>query len=347
MEETLRCLFYQYLYIMKKLFLFLALFSGYTCIAQIQDSKELQENAKTYMRNGDYDNAALLLIKALDQSPSDLGIAKDLALIYYFQKENTKALETIRPLLDRPDVDDQSFQIAGDIYKALEQTKDAEAMYKKAIKKFNKSGALYNEYGELLSSMQNTSAINLWEKGIEVDPGYSGNYYNAAKYYYFTTDKIWSIIYAEIFINIEPLSARTTEVKSILLDSYKKLFSNDLKNSEGRNNFEQAFLQSMSKANAVAENGINAESLTMIRTRFVLDWFEKYAAKFPFRLFEYYQLLLREGIFPAYNQWIFGATENLQAYQTWTSAHATEYTNFSNFQKGRIFKLSIGQYYHK
>ena len=180
-----------------------------------------------------------------------------------------------------------------------------------------------------------------------MDPSYSGNYYNAAKYYYFTPDKIWSIIYAEIFINIEPLSARTTEVKSLLLDSYKKLFSDGMKDLKGKNNFEQAFIESMGKANAIAENGINAETLTMIRTRFVLDWFEKYASKFPFRLFEYHQQLLREGIFPAYNQWIFGATENLQAYQTWTTEHAAEYGDFTNFQKGRIFKVPTGQYYHK
>ena len=313
-----------------------------------QDSKELQENAKAYMRQGDYDNAALLLIKALEQSPADIGIAKDLALNYYFQKENTKALEIIKPFLDKPDVDDQSFQIAGNIYKALDQTKEADAMYKKGIKKFYKSGALYNEYGELLSSMQNASAISQWEKGIEMDPGYSGNYYNAARYYYFTTDKIWSIIYAEIFINIEPLSTRTVEVKSLLLDSYKKLFSGDLlKTMEGKSNFEQAFISSMSKANEVAEAGINAETLTMIRTRFVLDWFEKYAAKFPFRLFDYQQQLLREGIFPPYNQWIFGATENLSGYQTWTNEHAAENTEFTNFQKGRIFKVPAGQYYHK
>src|SRR5438045_2802991 len=136
---------------MKKLFLFFALFSSFDLIAQQpQDSKELQENAKAYMRQGDYDNAALLLTKALEQSPSDLGIAKDLALNYYFQKENTKALETIKPLLDRPDVDDQSFQIAGNIYKQLDQAKEAEALYKKGIKKFYKRGALYNEYGKLL-----------------------------------------------------------------------------------------------------------------------------------------------------------------------------------------------------
>ena len=332
---------------MKKLILFFALLSGFNSFAQPQDAKELQENAREYMRHGDYDNAALLLIKALDQSPADLGIAKDLALNYYFQKENAKALETVKPLLDRADVDDQTFQIAGNIYKALDQPKEGEALYKKAIKRFPKSGSLYNEYGELLSSIQNNTAINQWEKGIEMDPGYSGNYYNAAKYYYFTIDKIWSILYAEIFINIEPLSARTTEVKSVLLDSYKKLFSGEIKNYETKNNFERAFIESMTKANAIAEKSINAESLTMIRTRFVLDWFEKNAAKYPFKLFEYHRQLLSEGIFPAYNQWIFGATQNLISYQQWTNEHASENAEFNNFQKGRIFKVPIGQYYHK
>ncbi len=332
---------------MKKLFLFFLLLAAIPALAQPQDAKELQENARTYMRAGDYDNAALLLVKAQEQSPADIGIAKDLALNYYFQKDNTKAIETIKPFLDKPDADDQAYQIAGNIYKALDQSKDAEALYKKGIKRFNKSGALYNEYGELLSSLQNAAAINQWEKGIEMDPSYSGNYYNAAKYYYFTTDRIWSIIYAEIFINIEPLSARTTEIKSVLLDSYKKLFSGDLKNMEGKNGFEQAFIQSMNKASEMAENGVNAESLTMIRTRFVLDWYERFAAKFPFRLFEYHQLLLREGIFTAYNQWIFGASENLSAYQGWINDHAEEYSEFSNFQKGRVFKMPPGQYYHK
>jgi tetratricopeptide (TPR) repeat protein len=334
---------------MKTLFtIFILLFSFSASIAQPQDAKQLQDNAKEYMRQGDYGNAALLLIKALDQSPSDLGIAKDLSLNYYFEKENTKALETIKPLLDRPDVDDQTYQIAGNIYKALNLTKEGEALYKKGIKKFPRSGSLYNEYGELLSSMQNGTAINQWEKGIEMDPTYSGNYYNAAKYYYFTTDRVWSVIYAEIFINIEPLSARTTEVKSLLLDSYKKLFADDLlKDLDKKNNFEQSFLQSMSKAKEAATNGITAESLTMMRTRFVLDWFEKYAAKFPFRLFEYQQQLIRDGIFPAYNQWIFGSTQNLTAYQNWISANAAEYIEFSNFQKGRIFKIPSNQYYHK
>ena len=336
------------LYIMKQISIIFAFLFSFSFVNAQQEAKELQQHAREYMRQGDYENATLLLVKALDISPSDIDIAKDLALNYYFEKENKKALEVIKPLLDNPEVDDQTYQVAGNIYKALNQNKEGEALYKKGVKKFPKSGSLYNEYGELLSSMQNATAISQWEKGIEMDPTYSGNYYNAAKYYYFTTDRIWSIIYAEIFINIEPLSARTTEVKSVLLDSYKKLFSEDkLKDLDKKNSFEQAFFRSMNTAFDTAIHSINAESLTMVRTRFILDWFEKNAGKFPYRLFDYQQQLIREGIFPAYNQWIFGATQNLTAYQNWITANAAEYIEFSNFQKGRIFKMPPNQYYHK
>ncbi len=333
---------------MKKGFIFFVLLTN-CFVLQAQETVKFYESGKTYMRQGDYENAAPLLLKALQQDPANIAIAKDLAFNYYFLRENNKALEIIKPLLEKNDADDQVYQIAGNIYRAMDMLKETEALYKKAIKKFPKNGVMYNEYGEFLSSQQNENAINQWEKGIEMDPSYSTNYYNAAKYYYFTTDKIWGIIYAELFLNIEPVSARTAEVKNILLDSYKKLFADTelQKIPRDKNTFEKAFLQTISKEIPTAAVGLTAETLTMIRTRFIINWFENYADNFPSKLFDLHQQLLREGMFDAYNQWIFGATQNLDAYQKWTASYATEYSEFMNFQKGRIFKIPSGQYYHK
>jgi len=332
----------------KKLFIFFALVTCFF-ISNAQNANELHETAKGFMRQGDFANASLVLNKALEQQPGNMEITKDLALNYYLQKDNTKALETIKPLIDRNDADDQCFQIAGNIYKALNQLKECDKLYKKGIKKFPQSGSLYNEYGELLWAMQDLSAIKQWEKGIEMDPGYSSNYYNATKYYYVTSDKVWNIIYGEIFLNIEPSTGRTSEIKNILLDSYKKIFSDAdiFKNVKEKNSFEQAFLQTLYKQNSIASSGMNPETLTMIRTRFILDWFNGPSTKFPFRLFDYQLQLLRDGMFDAYNQWLFGTVQNLVAYQNWTTAHAVEYDEFSKFQKGRIFKIPAKQYYHK
>lgn len=316
--------------------------------AQAPDAKQLHETAKTFMKQGDYPNATLVLNRALQLDPQNIAISKDLALNYYLQKDYNKALETIKPVLDRDDADDQCFQVAGNIYKSLGEDKECEKIYKKGIKKFPESGALYNDWGELLFAQRNVDAIKQWEKGIEQDPSFSRNYYNAAKFYFLTTDKVWSILYAEIFINMEPLGNKTPEIKEMLLESYKKLFAdvNLEQGNKAKNDFTKAYLQSMNKQTSQASLGLNAESLTMIRTRFVLDWVNEFGSKYPYHLFNYQRQLLQEGMFEAYNQWLFGPVENLAAFQNWTNTHNTEYSTFNNFQKSRVFKMPEGQYYH-
>ncbi len=313
-----------------------------------QDAKQLHDNARDFMHKGDYANAILVLNRALLKEPNNLEVAKDLGLNYYYSKDYKKAIEVLNPLFDRADVDDQVFQIAGDAYWALEDASGSENAYRKGIKKLPNSGALYNELGKVLWTKNDFNAIKQWEKGIENDPGFAGNYYNASKYYYFTTDKVWSLIYGEIFINIDPKSAYSPEIKNILLEGYKKLFADaDLeKNNKDKGSFAIAFLKTMNKQSSLATSGINAETLTMIRTRFILDWDVTYAAKFPFKLFQLHKQYIEEGLFNAYNQWVFATAQNLPAYQSWTTAHSQEYNDFNRFLEGRMFKVPAGQFYH-
>ncbi len=335
---------------MKKYFvLFFASLMAFATYAQTDDPKTLYETAKNFMRTGDFDNAIVVLGHALEQDKDNLDMQKDLVMCYYFKRDYVKALEGAKKLIDRNDADEACFQIAGNVYKALEQPKDCEKVYKKGLKKFPKSGPLYSEYGELLWATKDYSAIDQWEKGIEVAPFYSGNYYNAALYYFYTKDKVWCLIYGEIFVNMESLSERGTAMKQLLLQAYKeKLFADpDLMKGEEKNKseFAKAFLEGMSKQYSLAAKGITTESLTMIRTRFILDWFDHNATKFPFRLFDFQRQLLQEGMFEAYNQWLFGITENPAAYDNWTKTHEQEYNAFTTFQRSRVFKMPPGQYY--
>jgi hypothetical protein len=223
-------------------------------------------------------------------------------------------------------------------------------MYKKALSRFPKSGALHAEYGELLlyTEKDRTAAIVEWESGIRMDPSYAGNYYHAAKFYHANQSWVWALFYGEVFINLESLSTRTAEVKSLVTDAYKKFFLEQHAPAAGVKvgAFESAFTAALAKQSDLAGMGINAESLTMIRTRFLLEWFNGPAAKFPHKLFDVQQGLLREGLFDAYNQWIFGATGNIVAFQNWVNTHAEEYANFTKFHRNRIFKIPEGQYYH-
>ena len=303
------------------------------------------------MRSGDFDNAIIVLTRALKLDNKNLDLQKDLVMSYYLKRDYVKALDGVKAIIDRDDADVVSFQIAGNVYKALEQVKDCEKVYKAGLKKFPGSGPLYSEYGELLWAKKDFSAIEQWETGIRMDPTYSGNYYNAARYYFYAKDKIWALIYGEIFVNMESLSDRGTAMKQLLLQAYKeKLFADaDLMAGQQKNKseFARAFLECMSKQSSLANRGITTETLTMIRTRFILDWFDKYAGRFPYKLFDYQRQLIQEGIFNAYNQWLFGTVENLATYDNWTKTHDEEYKNFIAFQKTRVFKMPTGQYYQE
>lgn len=334
---------------MKKLFsLFTLVIITLVSIAQ-EDAKTLHETAKSFMRSGDFDNAVIVLTRALQQDKNSLELQKDLVMSYYLKRDYTRAMEGVKSLIDRDDADVVVYQLGGNVYKALEEAKECEKVYRKGLKKFPKSGPLYSEYGEFLWATKDYSAISQWEKGIQVDPSYSGNYYNAALYYFYTKDKVWSLIYGEIFINMESLSQRGIAMKQQLLRSYKeKLFADaDLLKGEEKNKseFAKAYLQTMGKQSSMANKGITTEVLTMIRTRFILDWYQTNATKFPFRLFDYQQQLLKEGLFDAYNQWLFGAVENLATFDNWSKNHTDQYQAFTTFQQNRIFKMPAGQYY--
>src|SRR6185312_15363304 len=149
---------------------------------QAGDTASPRETARAYTRQGDYTNAVVVLTEALKKDPQNIDLSKDIAFNYYLEKEYDKGITVGKALVERPDADVTSYQILALLYKAIGNVRDCDKLYKAGIKRFPRSGVLLNEYGEMLWARQDYSAIRLWEKGIEIDPNYSGNYYNAARY---------------------------------------------------------------------------------------------------------------------------------------------------------------------
>ena len=141
-------------------------------------------------------------------------------------------------------------------------------------------------------------------------------------------------------------------MKAALLEAYKKLYLKGevykaLKNSKTLP-FEKLYLETLTNTVTMATEGITPDQLMAIRTRFILDWYAaKRNEKFPFRLFDNLQFMLKEGFFDAYNQWLFGTSDNIDAYDKWVSTHDKQAADFSNFQHSRVFKLANGQFYMK
>ena len=333
---------------MLKLLLPILLCCYFSSTAQ-QTVEQLRETAITFQRQEDFTNTFMVLGRALELSPQNLTILKDIAYTYYLAGDFKRAEDRISPLLDRDDADVQVFQIAGNIYKILEKWKQAEKMYKKGLVKFPTSGPLCSEYGEMMWKLSRPEeAVKLWERGIISDPSYSENYYHAAKFYFAAADKARSIVYGEIFVNLESYSTRTSEIKMLLIESYKRVFiASDAKQYfiKKTTEFESRFLEILMRQSSLAVHGITPETLLVIRTRFLLDWFNMPDNPFPFELFSHMQNLLREGMFEAYNAWLFGPSSDINAYQNWIKTHEVGYKRFQEYQRNKLFRMPEGQHY--
>ena len=80
---------------MKKYFLSLLLSAQSSHHFAQEDVKTLHENAKTFMRSGDFDNAIIVLVRALQQDKKSLDLQKDLVMCYYLKRDYAKALDGV------------------------------------------------------------------------------------------------------------------------------------------------------------------------------------------------------------------------------------------------------------
>ena len=332
---------------MKHFVIIVLLMASYSTVcAQQPTAQELYQTAKNFMQQGDYENADLVFTSALKQAPENKDILKDYAYLKCLKKDYTKAISIGKFLTDKKDADVQSFQILGMAYKGNKDYISCTKLYQVALKKYPNSGVLYNDLGELLALDGNLPvAIQAWETGILKDPNYANNYYNAIMYFdKFDKSLLWQLLYGEIFVNLESFTQRTAEVKSMLLDGYKKLYIEydveKLSTDSKLTVFERTIFDNLNKSKNIAASGVAPETVTAIRTRFILDWFFlKNDDTQPYQLFQHQQYLLREGMFDAYNQWLFGASTSPAAYQIWLNTHNKEAAAFKQYQQNKVFKL--------
>ena len=317
--------------------------------AQEQTAKLMQETARILVQKGDFENAIVVLERAKKQEPNNIEILRDLCFANYLKREFARSIEVGKELTDKPEADPQAFQLLGLSYKAIASYKECGKLYRMALRKFPNSGVIYNEYAEVFALENNMEeAIAQWEKGIELDPVYSSNYYNAAMYYVRKNNWLRAVLYGEIFLNLESYTARTEEIKTQLFSAYKGILApgaiQQLMAVKTVSVFEKSILDVLTKAAARTKvSGI--DDLISIRTRFILEWAQGKEKQFPFRLFVHQQYLLNQGLFEAYNYWLFSTAISAELYEAWGKSYAKESEAFKAFQQSRVFKIPLGEYY--
>jgi tetratricopeptide (TPR) repeat protein len=316
------------------------------------------EEALKLMETNQLDEALVLLSQARKLDKKNIIYPYEMAYAYYLKKSYKSAIKTLKKIKKHEDVNELVYQLIGNCYYLLNDTGRSIKAYEDGLSKFPQSGALYLELGnlELLREAYNP-ALKYYKKGIEVDPNFSSNYYWVSKVYALTTEEVWSLIYGEIFMNLERNSERTIEISNLLYQVYK----NELRiesdsvisvsfsqteyvktDSDAANQlipFGVGIFEPLLIRASLGEISVNMESLSRIRSRFTTLYFtEKYNETHPNILFEYQQEIANQGLSDAYHHWVL-MQGDIDAFESWYENHKTEWQAFANWFASNLLKI--------
>jgi len=322
--------------------IFLLSWVSVTCTAQATwpspEVEQMYNQAREYMTNGNVKQAIIVYQQAIPLAPDNPLLFRDLGKAYYLSGNYTDAHKTLESVIKTKEADEQTFQVMAACETAANDDKSAKKTLEKGIDKFPNAGLLYHDLGKYYDNNNDAPhALATWLDGIEKDPAYHVNYYEAARIYATTNKPVWAILYGEIFVNIESQTPRAQETRTLIMDAYRKLYNTPkaavlefkkVKEAEPTN-FEDAVYTTLIHLSPVVLDGVTTENLTMLRTRFEMEWFSTYADKYPFTLFSYYDDMTRNGFFDVYNEWLFGMAENKQLYDSWNKFHAGSIQQFT------------------
>jgi tetratricopeptide (TPR) repeat protein len=302
------------------------------------------------MHKENYKGAIEAYSDAVDLDSSKANYQFQLGLAHYFAKNYKITISVLHSLLKKFPADERYYSLMGSCYTETRNDKKAYSVLQEGLKKYPNSGNIHSQLGKIEYDHKNFNlAINFWENGVQADPMYPSNYYYLSLAYGSTKEKMWGIIYGEIFINLETNTERTYEIMKRVYDFYQQaifikspknkfaLFSDEvsrLSNEQIRDtmllhkNFSISFNDISQRSLIVFKDKYNTQKLIEFRKRVIDLWYSKNRPlDFPIPIFDYQREIISEGYFEAYNYWLFSKGDP-KAFNDWLEINKKKYDEF-------------------
>jgi len=343
----------------KTIGLFLLIMLGQPCFGQ--NPNEKLDQAIKLMDSGKVDESIVLLQEGRKLEPDRFDYPYEMAYAYYMKGEFAESIKILEQIENHKSVSDVLYQLLGNSYDNIKNSKKAIEVYERGLKKFPNSGNLYLELGVMhLDDKDMNVALSYFEKGIEVAPTFPSNYFWASKIFCKSTEEVWGMIYGEIFMNLERNSKRTVEISKLLFDTYKS----EIKFT-GENSFSVSFSKN-STVNAsdltnpgafklpfgvgvyeptlmlsmLSVKTIDINSLDIIRTNFIDNYFSKgFDKTYPNVLFSYQKQIKDAGHIEAYNHWTLMKGDEA-GFGKWLSSNKEKWDNFVKWFTDNRIKIN-------
>ncbi len=333
-------------------------------------AREKLEKAVDLMDNGKLDESIALLEEALKLDiDNKYPYSYEMAYAYYSKEDYKKSIKILKSIKNEKGVSERYYQLLGNSYDMMGNSKKALKTYDNGLKKFPNSGKMYLEKGNVyLGKKEYEQALAFYEQGIQAEPEFPSNYYRATLLYCSSSEKIWGVIYGEIFMNLERNSKRTVEISELLYNTYKKAIRIDSDTSGSLNLSRNFILAVNTKSKNVVPFSMAYEltmciglplgkmtkdkteliaSLTAMRTTFITNWWLKNSnVTYPNALIDYQKLLMDKGCFEAYNYWLLMKGDEDES-DAWIGKNKEKWDEFVKWYTNNPMKINESNKFYK
>ncbi len=309
---------------------------GQTSKTNAEIAARINQEAIKLMDQGYYAKSIKILKECKKLDPTNITYPYEIAYAYYLQRKYKKAITILEGLKNHKDVTDLVYQLLGNAYGYYGKGQKAFETYQEGLRLIPYSGPLNLEMGYIYINAQPQDldkALAYFEKGIEVAPTFPSNYYWATKIYSHKNEIVWSMLYGEIFLNLERNGKYFNEISKLMFDNYKKSvkFTSDTsfilnftnatetkKTNPAKPSYETDIYESTMFNALKGISDININSLDTIRTRFLNLYYKNgYDINYPNALISFQKQIEDAGHLEAYNHGIlmYGDEQNFKEWQ--------------------------------
>lgn len=289
----------------------------------------------------------------------------EIGLAYYIMEDYPQAEKILRKVQRRDGSDPLQYKMLGNTYSLMGNRDKSRKTYHKGLKKYPNAGSLYLELGIVEKLDANfEQALFYWEQGIAADPTHSSNYYWATKFFNATDERIWALLYGEIFLNLEFNTPRVDEISALLFEVYNDVHETKGDTAQTLNLTQRGFtinltlddLKDLKKSSAeemaklfrlpfegvvslsmaigsihYGDDGkIDLEGIHLLRSAFIEHWMlgeDNQQEKYPFVLFPFHARMMEQGLFQYYNYFLLRSGDP-ETYETFKNDNEAGFFRF-------------------
>jgi tetratricopeptide (TPR) repeat protein len=314
------------------------------------------------INNKEYKEAIETFNKAISLDPKVIEYHYEKALAFTLSKQGDSAISVLEDLIKWDDATDQIYQLLSTNYVVSKRKNDAILLLKEGLERFPKSGRLYMELAGTEHGQQSMSQVMpLWEMGVKVDPNFQDNYYYLADYFSFTGERLWALIYAEIYLNW--LSRK--EKREYIARTYFSTFNESCFNSLDTSNKSLRFtLIKIKTANPDEFDGpfeweyeycykkildenpkteyrlYTIKEINDLREKFIDCWFGSgLDERFENALFDWQKQIIELGYNDCYGYWLMEYVQPKE-FENWLKENEKKYDEFMSWIKENHLRFS-------